>query len=137
MASVVALDSSPMKVLRAMRGAIIDAGVAYPRVLHLEIRSKAGGSWRLATQDADWTPADPDALLGRSIEGAEIDEEAGVLRCELSDGSVLELKPGPGEAADDPPSWELITPDGLLLEFGPGVRWRIGSADASPPASAD
>jgi hypothetical protein len=125
-----------MKVLRAMRGAIVDARVAYPQVLHLEIRGKAGGSWRLATQDADWTPADPDALLGRSIEAAEIDEEAGMLRCELSDGSVLELKPGSGEAAADPPSWELITPDGLLLEFGPGVRWRISSADALP-VSAD
>jgi len=82
-------------------------------------------------------PADPEALIGSSIEHAEIDEGTGRLRCELSDGTALELKPGSGEATDDPPNWELITPDGLLLEFGPGLRWQIGSADTPPPASAD
>jgi hypothetical protein len=33
-----------------------------------------------------------------------------------------------------PPYWELISPDGLVLEFGPGVRWQISSADV--PVSA-
>jgi hypothetical protein len=33
----------------------------------------------------------------------------------------------PQQGADtDPPNWELIAPDGLVLEFGPGIRWRIG-----------
>jgi hypothetical protein len=47
---------------------------------------------------------------------------------------VLAIKPASGEAEDDPPYWELISPAGVVLEFGPGVRWQISSADA--PASS-
>jgi hypothetical protein len=97
MATVVALDSSPANVLRSMRGAIIDARLGYPEILHVEIK--------------------------------DIDEESGELRCKLSNGSLLDVKPARKEADDDPPNWELITPGGVLLEFGPGVRWQISSAD--------
>jgi len=129
MATVVALDSSPANVLRSMRGVIVDARLGYPDVLHVEIKDSAGERWRLATQDADWTPADPSELVGQSIEDAHIDEESGELRCQLSNGSLLDVKPAHKEADDDPPNWELITPGGVLLEFGPGVRWQISSAD--------
>ena len=44
--------------------------------------------------------------------------------------SVFDVKPAEREAEDDPPNWELITPGGVVLEFGPGVRWRIGSVDS-------
>jgi hypothetical protein len=135
MATIVALDASPANVLRSMRGSIIDAKKAYPDVLHVEIRDPAGELWRLATQDAEWSPADPPELVGQAIEDAEIDEDSGELRCKLSGGSVLDVRPGSGhEADDDPPNWELITPGGVLLEFGPGVRWQISSADT--PASS-
>jgi hypothetical protein len=134
MATVVALDASPTTVLRSMRGSIIDARVAYPDVLHVEVRDSHGELWRLATQDAEWSPADPAQLVGRSIDDARIDETSGELRCSLSDGSVLDIKPAAAEAADDPPYWELISPAGIVLEFGPGVRWQISGADA-PPAS--
>lgn len=129
MATVVALDSSPANVLRSMRGAIVDARLGYPEVLHVEIKDSAGEKWQLAAQDAEWTPTDPDDLVGRSIEDAQIDEESGELRCKLSDGSLLDVKPARKQAEDDPPSWELITPGGVLLEFGPGLRWQISSAD--------
>jgi hypothetical protein len=135
MATVVALDASPANVLRSMRGSIVDAKKAYPDVLHVEIRDSAGELWRLATQDAEWSPADPPELVGQAIEDAEIDEDSGELRCRLSGGSVLDVRPGSDNAADDdPPNWELITPRGVLLEFGPGVRWQISGADA--PASS-
>jgi hypothetical protein len=135
MATVVDLDASPVNVLRSMRGSIVDAKKAYPDVLHVEIRDPAGELWRLATQDAEWSPADPPELVGQAIEDAEIDEDSGELRCKLSGGSVLDVRPGSvHEADDDPPNWELITPGGVLLEFGPGVRWQIGGADA--PASS-
>ena len=130
MATVVTLDASPTTVLHSMRGEIIDARMAYPDVLHIEGRDAHGGLWRLATQDAAWSPSDPVQLAGRSITGAEIDESSGELRCKLSDGSVLDVKPASAEAEDDPPYWELISPDGIVLEFGPGVRWQISSADA-------
>jgi hypothetical protein len=134
MATVVALDASPTSVLRSMRGAIVDARIAYPEVLHVEVRDSRGDLWRLATQDARWSPADPAQLVGRNIDDADIDEETGELRCKLSDGSALDIKPSATEAEDDPPSWELISPAGVVLEFGPGVRWQISSADL--PASS-
>ncbi len=66
------------------------------------------------------------------IEDAEIDEDSGELRCKLSSGSVLDVRPSSANGADDdPPNWELITPGGVLLEFGPGVRWQISGADAA------
>jgi hypothetical protein len=130
MATVVALDASPTTVLRSMRGSIVDARVAYPDVLHVEVRDSLGAVWRLATQDAEWSPADPAQLVGHSIEDANIDEESGELRCTLSDGLLLDIKPAVVEAEDDPPYWELISPAGVVLEFGPGVRWQISSADA-------
>jgi hypothetical protein len=134
MATVVALDASPANVLRSMRGSIIGARIAYPEVLHVEIRDPSGDLWRLATQDAEWSPSDPNDLVGQSIENAEIDEGTGELRCKLSDGSLLDVKPATRETDDDPPNWELITPGGVVLEFGPGVRWQISGADA--PASS-
>jgi hypothetical protein len=131
MARVVTLDASPAKLLRALRGLIVGARLAHPDVLHVEIRDAAGGLWRLATQDAKWSPPDPSELHGSSVAGAAIDARTGALRLELSEGS-LAVVPGPREASDDPPNWELITPDGLLLEFGPGLRWQISGADVSP-----
>lgn len=134
MATVIALDASPVNVLRSMRGAIIDARIGYPDVLHVEIRDARGDLWRLATQDAEWSPTDPSQLIGLTVEGADIDHETGELRCKLSDGSLFDVKPAVTEAKDDPPNWELISPGGVALEFGPGVRWQISGADA--PASS-
>jgi hypothetical protein len=129
MATVVALDASPVGFLRSMRGQIVRAQTAYPDVLHIEVRDAQGDLWRLATQDASWSPADPGKLVGRSIDDAQIDEGDGELRLLLSGGSVLEVKPAPVDAEDDPPNWELIDPTGVVLEFGPGVRWQFSSAD--------
>ncbi len=134
MATVVDLDASPATVLRSLRGSIVDARIAHPHVLHLEVRDSHGELWRLATQDAEFSSADPAQLVGRSIDGAMIDESSGELRCELSDGSSLDIRPAAAEADDDPPYWELISPAGVVLEFGPGVRWQISGADA-PVAS--
>ncbi len=113
-----------------MRGPIVDARIAYPEVLHVEIKDSGGDLWHLATQDAEWSPSDPTELVGRSVSDADIDAETGELRCKLSDGLVLDVKPAEREAEDDPPNWELITPGGVVLEFGPEVRWQIGSADS-------
>jgi hypothetical protein len=130
MASVVVLDASPANVLRSMRGAIAGARLAYPEVLHIEIRDAEGGVWRLATQDAEFSPSDPDELAGRTVEGAEIDAATGELRLTISEGASLTITPAERQASDDPPNWELITPDGLALEFGPGLRWQISAADS-------
>ena len=138
MAAVVALDASPATVLRSMRGRIVDARVAYPHVLHVEVRDPHGDLWRLASQDAGWSPPDPAQLTGQAIVDANIDDESGELRCRLSGGTILSIKPtatapsAATEADRDPPYWELISPSGVVLEFGPGVRWQISGADALP-----
>ena len=134
MATSVALDTSPSTILRSLRGQIVDARIAYPEVLHVEVRDETGELWRFATQDAEFSPSDPARLVGRALERAEIDPITTALRCRLSDGSHLQVTPAAEEAADDPPNWELITPDHLTLEFGPGLRWQIGRSDA--PASS-
>jgi hypothetical protein len=85
--------------------------------------------WRLATQDAEWSPADPGQLVGRSIDDVAIDGDSGELGCMLSDGSVLDVRPGAIEREDDLPNWELVSPFGVVLEFGPGMRWQISGAD--------
>jgi hypothetical protein len=61
--ATVALDASPTTVLRSMRGPIVDARIAYPDVLHVEVRDSSGGIWHLATQDAEWSPSDPAQLV--------------------------------------------------------------------------
>ena len=129
MTAIAALDISPANLLRSLRGSIVDARIAYPDVLHVEVRDLRGDLWRLATQDAEWSPSDPGQLMGRSIDDVAIDGETGELRCMLSDGSVLDVRPAAFEAEDDPPNWELVSPAGILLEFGPGFRWQISSAD--------
>jgi hypothetical protein len=129
MVAVVALDASPLNVLRAMRGEIVDARIAYPDVLHAVIRDSSGDLWRFATQAAGWSPADPARLIGRSVEDAVIDPRTGELRCALSGGSALRVTPTAAPASGDPPDWELISPGGIVLEFGPGVRWQISGTD--------
>lgn len=136
MSAAAALDASPASVLRSMRGAIVAAQIAHPDVLHVTVRDSAGAIWRLATQDAEFSPSNPEELVGRSIEDAEIDEKTGGLRCSLSGGSRLDVRPAASGSRDDPPSWELLAPNGLVLEFGPGLRWQIADAGAQPTPSA-
>lgn len=124
MATIEDLDASPLTIMRAMRGTITRASIAYPEVLHLDIRDSRDRLWRFSTQDADYQPADPSVLDGRVVEDVSI-ADAGELRIGLSGGETLVVTPTPVEADDDPPNWEVINPDGLVLEFGPGLRWEI------------
>jgi hypothetical protein len=137
MAPAVDLDASPLNLLRSMRGEIVDARPAYPEVLHVDIRDSAGDLWLFSTQYADWRPTDPNELIGRSVEDIRIDQQTGALSCPLSDGASFEVIPGPFEEADDPCYWELITPGGLFLEFGPGVRWEVRDANSRPIGLAE
>lgn len=129
MKTKVALDTSPITILRSLRGEIVDARIAYPEVLHVEVRDEHGGLWRFATQDASFDPSDPASLVGRILEEARLDPITIELRWTLSGDSQLIVVPAPEESPDDPPNWELITPDHFTLEFGPGLRWQIAPSD--------
>lgn len=127
MATIDDLDVSPSSLLRRMRGEIVHAGLAYPEVLHVEVRDERGSLWRFATQDADWSPEELEPLHGKRVVDAVI-AASGALTLHLSDSSTLSVVPGPIEVPDDPPNWELLTPDGVSLEFGPGPRWQVASS---------
>jgi hypothetical protein len=132
MATVIAQEASLSSLLGSMRGEIVDARLGYPGVLHIGIRDLDGDIWRFVTQDADWLPGDPADLVGRDIERAEVGDDV-ELRFQLSGDSVLLVKPPDQVSDDDPPYWELVTPGGVILEFGPGPRWQISNADVPPP----
>lgn len=121
-------NSGCVDALAGFRGLIVDARIAYPEVLHLDVRDDEGELWRFATQDARWSPSDPAELQAKTILDVQIDWATGELRCRLSEGSAFVVFPEPQEEADDPPSWELFTPDGQMLDFGPGMRWRLVDA---------
>jgi hypothetical protein len=127
--TTVDLNKELVDMLGCFRGPIVDAHDAYPDVLHIEVCDADGGLWRFATQDATWSPTDPAAFLGRAIVGSSVDAHTGRLTCELSDGSQFVVIPAAQEAPDDPPNWELFTPDGRMLDFGPGMRWRLIEAN--------
>jgi hypothetical protein len=150
MAAVISPDASLEDVLRSLRGSIVAVRPAYPNVLHVEVRDSKKDLWRLATQDADWSPSDPTKLLDRSIESAHLDGESGELCLGLSGGLSFKVVPATQEGDDDPPNWKLYTPDGLVIVFGPGGHWQFNRADEpsvlpsnretltkSPPASAE
>jgi hypothetical protein len=134
MATDVALKTSPATALESMRGRIVDAQLGYPGVLHIAILDSESRVWRLVTQDAEWTPKDPSELVDRSVEGSELDASTAILRLELSDGGVLEIRPGARESETDPPYWEILTPYKQILEFGPGLHWQINEADRPKPS---
>lgn len=125
------LAASPAGLLSGMRGAIEHTRLGYPEVLLLDVRDERGRLWRFMTQDAEWSPADPAELAGAAITDVDLGT-TGALSFSLSDGRRLVVEPGVPEADDDPPYWELISPDGMFLEFGPGACWQIGDAYANP-----
>lgn len=124
----VALDALLSKILRSFRGPITDARIAYPEVLHVEVRNQ-DGLWRFATQDATYDPRDPEFLRGRKLEDVSLDPDSNELRWRLSGGSQLLVVPTPDESPDDPPNWELITPHHITLAFGPGPQWHFSRSD--------
>src|SRR4051794_37904649 len=126
MATELALDTSPASALAGLRGVIVAARFAHPDVVQVTVRDAEGHNWRLASQDASVSPEDPKRLAGLSVEEARIDPRKMSLRCQLSNGSALEFPPAAeSAAAGDPPYWELLTPRGQVLQFGPGAHWEI------------
>jgi len=120
------LGSSPLSLLQALRGEVISAQLAYPEILHMEVKDSEGGIWRFATQDADWLPEDPAEISGRVIEDVHLYSQ-GQLQFDFTDGSKLDVIPAAFEI-DDPPHWQLFAPGHIFLSFGPGSRWHINSS---------
>jgi Family of unknown function (DUF6188) len=119
----------PTDLLGRFRGRVFQARPAYPEVLHFKVRDAAGGEWWFGTQEAEWSPTDPDGLLDKTVVGADLDESSGTLTIGFSDGSEFTVLPDHEGADDDLEAWELFTPEGLVLTYGPRGRWQLGRTD--------
>jgi hypothetical protein len=122
----------PLDILRRFRGEIFEAHPAYPEVLHLKVRDVNGGEWWFGTHEAEWSPTDPDALLGQTVAEAKFDDRSGSLTISFADGSIFTVAPKHEGAPDDLEAWELFTPEGLVLAHGPHGQWQLGSSDDTP-----
>jgi hypothetical protein len=129
MSVIVIPDTFPTELLSRFRGPIVDARPAYPEVLHLKVRDAEGGEWWFATQEAEWSPTDPDLLLHKTIVSANFDDASGILTIGFSDASVFTVSPAHEGAFDDLEAWELFTPERTILTYGPRGRWLLGRAD--------
>jgi hypothetical protein len=133
MATVVR-DITPTELLSRFRGEIFAADPGYPEVLLLKVRDDNGGQWWFSSGYAEYSPSDPDVFLGKTVVSAEIHPSGG-LTVGFPDCPNLEVRPlplEPGESADDLETWELIAPDGLVIDYGPGERWALEELGRPP-----
>jgi hypothetical protein len=123
--AIVIPDISPAEILEGLRGRIFHARPGYPETIHLKLIDPRGAEWRFSTADADCSPSEPDDLFGKTIVSADLEGPLGNLTIGFSDGTAFRVCVEPQEAEDDPVNWRLRTPEGLFLEWGPGVHWAL------------
>jgi len=131
--TVVAPNLSPVVLLARFRGEVVCSRPAFPDVLQLHIRDADGGLWRFLTFEAEYFPPTPDEFVGKIVVGADIDAADGKVTIGFSDGSSLCVVPlalQPAEVDVNYESWQLFTPDGLVLNHGPGDHWLLKQANA-------
>ncbi|MGH2938944.1 MAG: hypothetical protein ACRDPE_12590 [Solirubrobacterales bacterium] len=122
-------DTSPAAVLSRFRGLVTKARLTYPERAAINLADNEGGSWYLATWWADYSPADPEVFSGKTVVGADIGKAPGELTIDFSDGASFTIGPIWDERDDAIENWELFTPDGMVLTYGPRGRWQLGSAN--------
>lgn len=122
---------SPTDLLARFRGEVVCSQPAYPDVLQLHVRDADAGLWRFLTFEADYFPPTPDAFLGKTVIAGDIDIPTGKVTIGFLDGSSLRIVPfalEPAEIDDDYETWQLFTPDGIVLNYGPGEHWLLKKA---------
>jgi hypothetical protein len=130
MSSSVIPDLLPAQLLADLRGQIFEAYPAYPESIQFKARDMAGRVWWFAIDYADYEPADPEAMVGKTIVSAHLDDQAVDLTIGFSDGSTFTARFIPHDPLDLE-TWTLFTPDDLCLTYGPGARWEISRCDWS------
>lgn len=126
--AVITPDTSPRDLLRRVSGKVEDARLTYPERVHLEVTDTDGGHWLLATWEAAYLPADPAQLNGKIVVGADLDKTSGALTVTFSDGTHFTVVPIPDGEDDAIENWQLFTPDGFVLNYGPGEHWVLKRA---------
>lgn len=131
------VDKSLGDYLAEMRGRIVLSAVGYPDSIHLHVKDGDGQTWKFFTWDADWVPSTPEEFAGRILEDAKLDQRTGVVRLRFDQGRQLVITPGEYENVDDPPYWQILTPDGQSIKYGPGPSWHVSDAHASLPTKSN
>jgi hypothetical protein len=126
--SIVTPDTSPADLMSRLRGRVGEARLTYPERVHLPVIDRHGGRWLLATWEGSYLPRDPEQLSGKTVVRAHVDDRSRVLTIGFSDGTTFTVTPIPDDDEDAIENWELFTPDGLVLRFGPWGRWHVGKA---------
>jgi hypothetical protein len=129
MAQTVIPDISPPELIARIRGQIFKANYAYPETIQFRLTDHRGGEWWLATQWADYSPTDPDELIGKVVVDTKLDAHSGNLTFTFSDGSEFKVTSRPQEEpGDDLEHWDLFTPEGLVLVWGPDATLQLKRA---------
>lgn len=118
-------DIPAAELLSRMRGPIIEACHGYPEVMLFKVKDAQGGVWWFSTFEANYSPTDPAELLGRTVVSANLKAGTANLTIGFSDGSTFEVTDSNEEPDHDLEAWSLSTPDGLVLSYGPGDRWKM------------
>jgi hypothetical protein len=129
--AAVTSDLSPAELLARFRGEIVCSRPAYPNVIQVHVRDARGDLWRFLTFEANYFPSDPHDFLGKNVVAADIDAPSGKVTIGFSDGSALIVVPfalDPAEVDESYESWQLFTPDGFVLNYGPGEHWLLKMA---------
>jgi hypothetical protein len=126
MSSSVIPNLVPTDLLGRMRGQIYEAYPAYPETIQFKLKDAEGGVWWFAINYSDYSLSDPDALIGKTVVGADLDQRALDLTISFSDSSTFKALFIPHEPLDpDLNTWTLFSPEGFCLTYGPGRQWKI------------
>jgi hypothetical protein len=126
--SIVIPDTSPAGLLARIRGPVRDARLTYPERARFEVMDAHGGLWLLATWEAEYSTADPEELNDKTVVRADLDDRSRVLTIGFSDGTSFKVTPIPDDDEDAIENWELFTPEGHVLRYGPWGRWHLSKA---------
>jgi hypothetical protein len=126
MATVISTDIST-ELLARFRGVIAEAWITYPERAAFDLIDADGGKWHLTTWWSDFSPEDPAAFSGKTVVDLILgDEPPRDLTLEFSDGSDFKIVSVTDEEPDPIHHWELFTPEGRVLDYGPGDHWHLG-----------
>jgi hypothetical protein len=127
--SAVELDIAPVDLLARFRGLVVGTRLPHSRRTYFEVIDEESGRWRLRTWRTTYSSTDSGDNQGKTIVGVAVDECSEALTISFSDESSCSVAPSPDYVDDDGENWELFTPDGLVLAYGPRGRWLLGRVD--------
>jgi hypothetical protein len=109
-------------ILETLSGAVTAAAINQDGALQIEVTPAGRPPWHLRADRAEWSPADPSALLGATVESVQIDADSGALRCDLGAAGTLEIAPSSDAADDDHPAWRVDLANDTAITLGSELR---------------